>query len=402
MLTRCVAVAPEVFAAQYWGRRPLLSRSGALPRDFTDLLSPDAVDELITRRGVRAPFLRMAKAGQLLARDCYLDAGGFGAEMPDQVDSARVLAQLAAGATLVLQGLHRLWPPLIDFVREAVDDLGHPVQANAYITPPDNQGFDPHYDVHDVFVLQVSGDKRWIVHEPVHTDPLPSQPWTDHRATIAARGAQTPVIDTVLTAGDVLYLPRGWVHSARSGDTTSIHLTIGVAAMTGLDVMRAVVDALADDAEFRKSLPMGIDVAHAGETAAIASKVMAALTETVRDRGAELSDRVAARMARRHSERTRPVAVPPLATLDAAAAADTMRVRWRRGLVATLESADGRVRLRLPDRTMSFPGFCAAALTALQSGEAVDAATLPGLDHHDGTVLLRRLLREAVVVAVAD
>ncbi|RZT14079.1 ribosomal protein L16 Arg81 hydroxylase [Mycobacterium sp. BK558] len=402
MLTRCVAVAPEVFAAQYWGRRPLLSRSGALPRDFTDLLSPDAVDELITRRGVRAPFLRMAKAGQLLARDCYLDAGGFGAEMPDQVDSARVLAQLAAGATLVLQGLHRLWPPLIDFVRDAVDDLGHPVQANAYITPPDNQGFDPHYDVHDVFVLQVSGDKRWIVHEPVHTDPLPSQPWTDHRAAITARGAQTPVIDTVLTAGDVLYLPRGWVHSARSGDTTSIHLTIGVSAMTGLDVMRAVVDALADDAEFRKSLPMGVDVAHPGETAAIASKVMAALTEKVRDRGAELSDRAAARMARRHSERTRPVAVPPLATLDAAAAADTTRVRWRRGLVATLESADGRVRLRLPDRTMSFPGFCAAALTALQSGEAVDAATLPGLDHHDGTVLLRRLLREAVVVAVAD
>ncbi|KMO78235.1 cupin domain-containing protein [Mycolicibacterium chlorophenolicum] len=402
MLTRCVAVAPEVFAAQYWGRRPLLSRSGALPRDFTDLLSPDAVDELITRRGVRAPFLRMAKAGQLLARDCYLDAGGFGAEMPDQVDSARVLAQLAAGATLVLQGLHRLWPPLIDFVRDAVDDLGHPVQANAYITPPDNQGFDPHYDVHDVFVLQVSGDKRWIVHEPVHTDPLPSQPWTDHRAAITARGAQPPVIDTVLTAGDVLYLPRGWVHSARSGDTTSIHLTIGVSAMTGLDVMRAVVDALADDAEFRKSLPMGVDVAHPGEMAAIASKVMAALTETVRDRGAELSDRAAARMARRHSERTRPVAVPPLATLDAAAAADTTRVRWRRGLVATLESADGRVRLRLPDRTMSFPGFCAAALTALQSGEAVDAATLPGLDNHDGTVLLRRLLREAVVVAVAD
>ncbi|KMO83577.1 cupin [Mycolicibacterium chubuense] len=402
MLTRCVAVAPEVFAAQYWGRRPLLSRSGALPRDFTDLLSPDAVDELITRRGVRAPFLRMAKAGQLLARDCYLDAGGFGAEMPDQVDSARVLAQLAAGATLVLQGLHRLWPPLIDFVRDAVDDLGHPVQANAYITPPDNQGFDPHYDVHDVFVLQVSGDKRWIVHEPVHTDPLPSQPWTDHRGAITVRGAQTPVIDTVLTAGDVLYLPRGWVHSARSGDTTSIHLTIGVSAMTGLDVLRAVVDALADDAEFRKSLPMGVDVAHPGETAAIASKVMAALTETVRDRGAELSDRVAARMARRHSERTRPVAVPPLATLDAAAAADTTRVRWRRGLVAPLESADGRVRLRLPDRTMSFPGFCAAALTALQSGEAVDASTLPGLDHHDGTVLLRRLLREAVVVAVAD
>ena len=402
MLMRCVAVAPEVFAAQYWGRRPLLSRSGALPRDFTDLLSPDAVDELISRRGVRAPFLRMAKAGEVLPRDCYVDAAGFGAEMPDQVDSARVLGQLAAGATLVLQGLHRLWPPLIDFVRDAVDDLGHPVQANAYITPPDNRGFDSHYDVHDVFVLQVSGDKQWRVHEPVHADPLPSQPWTDHRAAIAARAEQPPVIDTVLRPGDALYLPRGWVHAARSGDTTSIHLTIGVSAMTGLDVLRSLVDALADDAEFRASLPMGIDMAHTGETAAIASKMMAALIETVRDRGADLSDRVAARMARRHGDRTRPVPVAPLATLDAAAAAETTRVRWRRGLLATLEDADGRVRLRLPDRTISFPEFCAPALRALQAGGVLDAATLPGLDAHDGAVLLRRLLREAVAVAVAD
>ena len=76
-------------------------------------------------------------------------------------------------------------------------------------------GFDPHYDVHDVFVLQAAGQKRWIVHEPVHENPLPSQPWTDHRAAIAERVADEPVIDAVLSPGDALYLPRGWIHSAR-------------------------------------------------------------------------------------------------------------------------------------------------------------------------------------------
>ena len=157
------------------------------------------VDELIAERGVRAPFIRLAKEGDVLARDCYLGPAGFGAEMPDQVDSAKVLGQFASGATIVLQGLHRLWPPLIDFVRRAVDDLGHPVQANAYITPPGNRGFDPHYDVHDVFVLQAAGQKRWIVHEPVHDHPLPSQPWTQHRAAIAERVTGDPVIDTVLS-----------------------------------------------------------------------------------------------------------------------------------------------------------------------------------------------------------
>lgn len=52
----------------------------------------------------------MAKTGDVLARSCYTGPAGFGAEMPDQVDSAKVLAEFAAGATIVLRGLHRLWP----------------------------------------------------------------------------------------------------------------------------------------------------------------------------------------------------------------------------------------------------------------------------------------------------
>ena len=238
------------------------------------------VDELIAERGVRAPFIRLAKDGDLLARDCYVGPAGFGAEMPDQVDSAKVLGEFASGATIVLQGLHRLWPPLIDFVRQAVDDLGHPVQANAYITPPSNRGFDPHYDVHDVFVLQTAGQKRWIVHEPVHPHPLPSQPWTKHRAAISERVTGEPVIDTVLSPGDALYLPRGWVHSAQALETTSIHLTIGVAALTGVDVARAVVDQLAAVEAFRESLPMGAVPTDQDEIIATVTKVMAEMIDT--------------------------------------------------------------------------------------------------------------------------
>ena len=103
-LGRLTAVDPQTFASEYWGRRPLLSPSGALPRDFGDLLSAVTVDELLADRGVRAPFIRLAKEGAVLARDCYLGSAGFGAEMPDQVDSAKVLAEFAGGATIVLQG----------------------------------------------------------------------------------------------------------------------------------------------------------------------------------------------------------------------------------------------------------------------------------------------------------
>lgn len=401
MLSRCIATDPDTFATEYWGRRPLLSRSGTLPRDFADLLAPDMVDELIAERGVRAPFIRLAKEGDVLAKDCYLGPAGFGAEMPDQVDSAKVLEQFAAGATIVLQGLHRLWPPVIDFVRSLVDDLGHPVQANAYITPPANRGFDPHYDVHDVFVLQTAGQKRWVVHEPVFAHPLPSQPWTQHRAAITARAADEPVIDTVLSAGDALYLPRGWVHSAQALDTTSIHLTVGVSAVTGVDVARAVVDALADDVHFRASLPMGVHPEHPDEIIASVTKVMAQLVEALRDNASALSGAAAQQVTQRHAERTRPVAVRPLATLDASAHAPTTEVRWRHGLIASVDTSGTGIALRLPDRVITFPESCAQAVLALHRGLVADAGTLPGLDRADATVLIRRLLREAVVTPVS-
>lgn len=398
MLSRCIATDPQTFAREHWGRAALLSRSDALPRDFSDLLSAQAVDELLAERGVRAPFIRVAKEGEILARECYLGPAGFGAEMPDQVDSAKVLAQFASGATIVLQGLHRLWPPLIDFVRAMVDDVGHPVQANAYVTPSKNRGFDPHYDVHDVFVLQTAGRKHWTVHQPVHTDPLPAQPWTDHREAIARRISDEPVIDTVLYPGDALYLPRGWLHSAQALGELSIHLTIGVAPVTGLDVVRAVVDQLESNDDLRRSLPMGIDMTDRNEIMATTTKVIAELTEVLRDGASGLGETAATSLAQRFATQTRPIAIRPLASLAAAEQAATAAVRWRHGLVATIQRSGERVLLRLPDRTVSFPESCAEAVATVHRGDVVDAETLPGLDSADGEVVIRRLLWESVVV----
>ena len=62
------------------------------------------------------------------------------------------------------------------FCRDLADELGHATQCNAYVTPPGSQGFAPHHDTHDVFVLQVDGHKRWNIYEPLIRLPLKSQP----------------------------------------------------------------------------------------------------------------------------------------------------------------------------------------------------------------------------------
>src|SRR3712207_7802413 len=64
----------------------------------------------------------------------------FRSEVADQVSSDAVLRLFADGSTVVLQGLHRLWPPLIEFADQLAADLGHPTQVNAYVTPPSSRG----------------------------------------------------------------------------------------------------------------------------------------------------------------------------------------------------------------------------------------------------------------------
>src|SRR6185437_3309155 len=124
------------FAERYWSRQLLFSPAAGTGRRFDDLLSLPAIDELLSRRGLRTPFIRMVNQGKVIPPSAYTRSGGAGAGIADQVADDRVLALIADGASLVLQGLHRNWPPLIDFGTQLAGELGHPVQINAYLTPP--------------------------------------------------------------------------------------------------------------------------------------------------------------------------------------------------------------------------------------------------------------------------
>jgi len=394
-LSRCIAVPAEQFAREHWGRAPLLSPEHD---DFHDLLSPDAVDELVGRRGLRTPFIRLAHEGSVLAAERFTSSGGFGAEVSDQVSSDKVLAEFAAGATIVLQGLHRMWPPLVDFTRALVGELGHPAQVNAYVTPPSSQGFSPHYDTHDVFVLQVSGEKHWVIHAPVHPDPLKGQVWTDHRAAVAAAAAGEPVIDRVLRPGDALYLPRGWIHSATALGDTSIHLTVGMAAYTRADVVDTLLSVVGDTPALRTSLPLGLDVSDADELRPIVQETVEALV-TALTSAPDPAGLAAGRLGARFGRDTRPAPVAPLATLSAIASlSEHTRVRWREGLGGRLETADDKVRLTAGGVVLSLPAETSRALQTLRTGDPVAVGSLPGLDRASALVVVRRLLREGVVV----
>ena len=404
-LRRLTGTDLESFADRFWGIAPKLTRSAELSDSFQDLMTLDTVDELISERGVRTPFVRMAKDGRLLDKSEFTASGGFGAEVTDQVDSAAVLAAFAAGNTLVLQGLHRLWPPLIHFVGDLVRELGHPVQVNCYVTPAASQGFSPHYDVHDVFVVQIAGTKRWSIHSPVHVHPLNNQPWSDRRSAVEDHASNTPELDIVLEPGDVLYLPRGWIHSAQALGDTTVHLTIGVASYNDYDLAHQVVKAFGDIESLRAPLPAGLDHSDPGSIVAHVHRVLdamrTAIDEIDRDPGAVL--RIADRVADRHDELVRPNPVRPLASVAAMGALrGESSIRLRPGIFARIAHGGNGVSMVLKNKTVTLPPQCADAIENLMKGAPCRLDSMPGLDVHDASVVARRLIREGIAVTVAE
>lgn len=100
---------------------------------------------------------------------------------------------------------------------------GSCVGCNTYWTPKHSQGFAPHFDDIDAYILQVEGTKRWKLYDSVDAQTiLPRYSSRDfHKSELGA-----PVFDQVIKPGDLLYLPRGCIHEAECLDEDSLHLTI--------------------------------------------------------------------------------------------------------------------------------------------------------------------------------
>ena len=385
-LRRCTGLDRESFEAGFWSQQPLLSHQ---PTGFTDLLSASDVDELIIGRGLRSPFFRMVKSGQSLPGHTRSGTAG-NQRLSDLAEPDSLRESYAAGATLVLQSLHRVHPALVRFCRDLADELGHATQCNAYVTPPGSQGFAPHHDTHDVFVLQVDGHKRWNIYQPLITLPLKSQPSQGLTGDepLVAEGA-VPVLSTVLGPGDALYLPRGYIHAAETNDDRSIHLTIGVLAATAYDLLRDVLSLAAEQPEFRRSLPLGSpeDQLHpaAGIVAAAARWLAELPAEQIKDAARSRVTNVAG-----------PEPLGMLAAEEALRLLDkTTVVRPRAGLAVELQDDADRVILRLKDRELSLPAYVRSSLHALLGGACqVSELDIP-VD--DAVVLVGRLLREGVI-----
>ncbi len=391
-LARCVGDVDR-FLASHWGRTPL-HRAGADPARFADVFSLDHVDRFVSTSFPRLPSFRLVKDGSPLDPGRYTKTARIGGKsVPDVGDAGRIFEEFRGGATLVLQGLQRSSETVARFCRSLELDLTHPVQANAYVTPAGSQGLAVHYDTHDVFVLQLAGRKEWAVYEPVLDLPLPSQPWH------AGRGEPgEPLMEVELAAGDCLYMPRGFLHSARAQAEMSAHLTVGVVTRTWFDVLGEVVAGAAEDPAFRASLPAG----YASDEAGLTAGVDAAVTG-LRDWLEKVdAGQVAASVVRSFWSSRPPVLAGQLHQLLALdGLGDDTVLRRREGSVCHLVAGTDGLTVHLGDRRLKMPADLEPAVRRIATGGPFRLGELGDLlDEQSRAVLARRLVREGLLEMV--
>ena len=167
-----------------------------------------------------------------------------------RVQPLEVARLFDGGATVIFNQLQRRVPALARLCAGLGRAFSSRVQTNVYLTPPDAQGFNPHWDTHDVFVLQISGTKRWSIFDTRVELPLRGQRFR--------RGISPGDLNEEfeLGPGSAVYVPRGVMHAARSTGEPSLHVTLGLTAFTWAEFLVESVSAAAlDDESLRLNLP---------------------------------------------------------------------------------------------------------------------------------------------------
>ena len=166
-------MVPDTFFAEYWQKSPLHIQRGD-PGYYKNLLTQEDLENLISSGNLRYPSIKLVPKGTnaFYRPETYTTSLKHGSDVISGIpDVAKIFAEYCAGNSVSILALELNWEPMGQLCRALKNYFDHAVHANVYMTAGNSKGFPPHYDPHEVFVLQIAGSKRWSVHEGKRREP---------------------------------------------------------------------------------------------------------------------------------------------------------------------------------------------------------------------------------------
>ncbi len=352
------------------------------------LHGPSAVEEVLE-------LFRREPSAVRLMRGNDKKSGSDSYRLVDgSLDLVAIRNDFADGFTIVVDGVERYVRSIASLAHSIEVELNFPIQVNAYITPPGSRGLVPHYDDHDVLILQIQGSKIWHLHNGVDIPPHGLQL---RDKAVPTDGLPLPT-DLRLEVGDVLYLPRGLVHAADTDAEPSIHLTVGIHAPTALTLAIGALYSRSfhDDRLNARLPPRHLDDADVQATLGV---LVRDAVSTVEDPSAIAGglDLLADVLVRRGR-------CPPIGQISNAAGIDgqTLVTKYQPLYSRVKAVADG-IALQFASLSVgSSPDHKAAMLFISSSTEPFRVCDLPRLRAEQQIELARKLIVSGFLVRMSD
>ncbi|WP_162688755.1 MULTISPECIES: cupin domain-containing protein [unclassified Streptomyces] len=378
----------DVFLAEHFDKKPLL-RKGALAGRLDGLPSVRQLDDVLALETTPPSYLRVTKGGKGVPSGAYTRTVARGAALAEAVNPEKVYELFRSGSTVTWNSLHHVLPSARRLLAPFTDTFACEGEVVLFVTPARNDGFSPHHDSIDVYVVQVDGTKTWRV-------------WATPEVRRGDEGSYTPeelgepVIEVTLAPGDVLYVPHGTPHAAAAKSELSLHLSVGVEPRRWRDLLKDTVAAVVEDEAFH-AFPYLADGEDGTAAAGLGRQI-----ELLRDRLAHLEPvSEAKRLARVGRERSGGGRTREFARLHAVDALTTDSLVRRSDAPVEIGDSDGtKTGIRVGGRRLAVPDAVARSLRDLDGGRPVATSEFfPGVDPARSLSAARGLARIGVLEA---
>jgi ribosomal protein L16 Arg81 hydroxylase len=379
-------IEPATFFRETWEKEPLIVSRNHFDY-YTSLFSTRDVSQMIHFTRPRFAGMRSHSTPTEALRGVAPDQEKLYAGRDD--DLAELNREFAEGKTYLVHGLEKRWQPISRLCRTLEATFHHPVNAAMFLTPKGSQGFEAHYDAIEGFILQIDGSKSWRIYKP------------EQRLPLAIAAAPTlegplgePLMEIELHAGDLLYLPRGYIHEAFTSECSSLHVTVAVAVLRWADLLGSALTLVAaQDVRFREAVPVGF-LNTSG--AALQERLQELLhLLAAKARANEAVDHLAEQFIGKLPALPGGQFVPPeeIEQIDL----DTV-LEKAPGVISRVNMEKGSVSIQYPGNRIRGPRQIAPALRFIAAETRFAVRSLPdSLTSQSKLVLVRRLVREGLL-----
>ncbi len=259
------------FIANYWGKEYCYIKGD--DAKFKHLFSWELLNRILLTHRLDYPRIRLIRNGELLNPATYLDyKNDRRGSRYSKVNSEKLNQELFKGTAIHISSVEE-FNQEIKFLTEKIEkELLTKIEATIHIGLNESKGFHPHFDAHDVFVLQVSGRKKWKIYGFIENHPIRVGP------SIKSEISKEPIWEAIIEQGDLLYLPRGMWHSAEALVEPSLHISIGMTNPMSIDYLLWLADNLKALEIIRTDIP---SLLSESEKNIFIEKIRSILSETI-------------------------------------------------------------------------------------------------------------------------